>query len=141
MSPLFRLCVASVYERLTGLSKSQRLTERRQYPLESPITDPLLKSAVARLVRRVLLWEISPWRPGPENPHDGIEYQPCWFPGTSSPVGTHDRQRNQRFNDQPLRIRKLHPQLRSDPLQHVDHDHDHDHDHDYLHERERDHES
>jgi hypothetical protein len=36
--------------------------------------DPLLKPPVARLIRRISMWKVSPWCPGPQDPQNAIEH-------------------------------------------------------------------
>src|SRR5439155_19705532 len=50
------------------------------------LQDPLLKPAVARLIRRIPVWQVGPRSAGPQDPHKAIEHGTGLCPRAPSTV-------------------------------------------------------
>jgi len=80
--------------------------------------DPLLKPAVACLIRRIPVWQVGPRSAGPQDPQNAIEHGSVLPPRAPSPVFATPQLGQERPNENPLpvgevtgmrRSRKGHP--------------------------------
>ncbi len=71
--------------------------------VEGPIPHPVLKTAVAGLIRRIVFGQVLPVRSGLEYPQDAFENAAVVLAGTAT--GFHTLQgRNKGCDDVPLRV-------------------------------------
>jgi hypothetical protein len=64
----------------------ERLRKDFEDGLQQAGADPVLKSPVAGLIRRIAVREVRPRGPGPQNPKDAVEYGAVLLPGAPSAV-------------------------------------------------------
>ena len=83
------------------------LGEPRQQPIEAAAALPLLKPAVARLVRRVATWQIMPGGPGAQHPEHAVQYGAGIGPRTPATIGPAPWT-ERRFEHRPLGVGKVH---------------------------------
>lgn len=108
--------VGAIDERLDivyAAPDSQVLPECLEHPAERAVSDPLLKSTMTRLIRRIAARQVVPGRSGTEHPQDRLEDLSCWTRWPSrlswSCLGLGD----QRLDDRPLLISQVHENRRS----------------------------
>lgn len=80
---------AAVDERFLQIQMAfvvERLRENFEEAPKQAGADPVLKSPVAGLIRRMAVREVRPRGPGPQNPKDAVQYGAVLFPGTPSAV-------------------------------------------------------
>ena len=77
----------------------ERLCENFEEPPKQAGADPVLKSPVAGLIRRIAVREVRPRGPGPQNRKDAVEYGAVLLPGAPAAVCT-ARERGQEGADE-----------------------------------------
>jgi hypothetical protein len=63
---------------------------------------------MTRLIRRIPPGEVFPGRAGAEHPEDAVEHIPRIAPRAATPIATHARLRQERFENGPLGVSQVH---------------------------------
>ena len=69
--------------------------------------DPLLKPAVAGLIRRIAVRQVSPWCSRSQNPQDAVEHRTVLPPRAPSTVCAAHRLGQETPNEVPLLVREV----------------------------------
>jgi hypothetical protein len=75
---------------------------------QRPGLDPCLKATMTGLIRRITIGEILPRRAGPEDPEDPIQHVAGIAPRPPAPIAAQTGLRQERRQDGPLRVSKVH---------------------------------
>ena len=108
--PLFRPGVGGVDERFgkTDLAAvAEVFGEPLQQPVESATALPLLKAAVAGLIRGIARRQIVPRRAGAQHPEHAVEDGACIRPRAPASIGTSPRT-ERGFEHGPLGVSEVH---------------------------------
>ena len=103
-------------------SLMQMFGQQAQCFNELALANPLLKTPVAGLVRRILGRHLGPLRTAAENPEHAVQHRPCIVPGTATIVLT-PRRTQDRLHHFPLFVCQFptachgNPQRRLEQLQ------------------------
>jgi hypothetical protein len=87
--PLFRTAEGSVDEGLLQIERAtgqQVLGQGAQNPLQTALSHPLLETAMAGLVRRILAGQILPAGSGAQNPEHAVEHGAGIAPGPATSI-------------------------------------------------------
>jgi hypothetical protein len=87
--PLFRTAEGGVDESFLQIERpagEQVLGQSAQNPLQSAFSDPLLETAMAGLVRRILARQVLPTGSGAQNPEHAVEHGAGVAPRTTAPI-------------------------------------------------------
>jgi hypothetical protein len=79
-----------------------------QHACECPVVDPALKATMTRLVGRIAIREILPWRARPQDPQDPIQDVAGIAPRAAAAIAAHTRLRQQGRENCPLRVSQVH---------------------------------
>jgi hypothetical protein len=108
--PFFRRGEGRVDEGLTKINFAaiaQIFRQALQEPIEPAAALPLLKSAMAGLIRRIASRQVVPGRAGPQHPQHAVEDGARIRPRTPAPIGAAPRAEG-RFKHGPLGIGEVH---------------------------------
>jgi hypothetical protein len=82
--------------------------ERLEDASERAGADPALKAAMAGLIRRIAVRQILPGRAGAKDPEDAVQHIPRIAPRSPAPIVADSRLGEQRRQNGPLRVGKVH---------------------------------
>jgi hypothetical protein len=111
MLPLFRPHEGAIHKALRKIEPAATLEvlgQRTKDPVEHSLLVPALEATVAGLVGWVVLRQVAPGGAGTQDPQDAIEHVPGIPPRTSFAVRSARRIGNQRLQDLPLLVGKVH---------------------------------